>query len=182
MKITRSQLKKLIKEEMNRVNEEDTVAGDAVEGAYPFEGMTVHQIANVLAKFVKGRGADGGLEIEGLDSLRNLRNSVKRRAAAASSSDNPLPGLGVTIHVNHHEPVTSSDGSYTDNTDRTAWASASLDDATRTGAELKDAVAKFNAQNDGKGGQVKHGGNEHFQWTSSDNVTPDPTQGPHAAL
>ena len=39
MKITRSALKNLIKEEMNRINEADgdRVAGDDVEGTYAFE-------------------------------------------------------------------------------------------------------------------------------------------------
>lgn len=201
MKITRSQLKSLIKEEMDRMlefnparlnakmaakaaaaasnedSETDTVAGDAVEGAYPFEGMTVHEVAKVFEALVQGRDKSSGIEIEGLAALRRTHKLARVKARAAAD-DGAATGLGVAINIGHHEPVTSRDGSYTDDTDRTAWATARLDDEARTSDELKSAVAAFNSQNGGKGGQVKKGSQVHFNWTASDNVSPFPQGGP----
>jgi len=180
MKITRSQLKNLIKEEMNRINEAvPTTSGEDVN-QYALEGMTVYEIANAFEALVNNRGSTlSGLNIEGMKGLR----IVYRRSKQARREKGNRP-VQVAIRIGHHNPVYNSrggeGGTYAENTDRTAWATASIyNEIPETEAEsLREVIQNFNSQNDGKGGKVTLGSQDKFHFTASDNKSDHPSGGP----
>jgi hypothetical protein len=177
MKITRSALKSLIKEEMNRIGEAgDRVAGDDPSGMYAFEGMSNDERIAALKALVTGVGDSQGITVEGLDDLQNARRRLKFRR---DKEEKHTPSIGV--NVRHHKPPSSR---YSDSTDRTAWATATFNTKNLPGKfpDIEEAVAAFNSQNGGKGGQVKHGGTDQFNFMSSDEEIPFAKGGPSAWL
>jgi hypothetical protein len=140
--------------------------------------MTVKDVAAAFQALVRNRSDGLGLTIEGLPDLRSRYRSIQRNRREAEKSM-----VQVRINIGHHEPDYNShaggDGSYSDDTDRTAWATATVDNRVSNVIVpgLEDVVNTFNNQNGGKGGQVKQGSQDQFHFTASDNVSEHPLGG-----
>jgi hypothetical protein len=193
MKITRSALKSLIKEEMNRIltvegasgdprnhpgGDGDRVAGDDVAGEYAFEKMEASELSvHALAAY---KGRSDRFKLEGLGGLKiallkagdvrqnNLRDVRGTRFAMSLE--------GRVVHAKTSIPDRLPGNSYreyNDTMDRTGYVQLSVLPANRDATdgspvwseESKAAVVKFNGQNAGLGGILTDNSNGKFNFS-----------------
>ena len=194
MKITRSALKNLIKEEMNRINEEDEktaeeatgdrVAGTDVEGTYAFDGMETRDLDSLATSAFRRRGAQGPrFRVEGLGAVR----TVVKASGDVERNDQRVDDRGTGFRMSlggseHHAKASIPDRlpgksfpDYNDTMDRTGYVQLSVRPDRLDGGKVpvwsdtvKDAVVKFNEQNAGLGGILTDGSNGKFNFRGGD--------------
>ena len=190
MKITRSALKSLIKEEMNRIGEAgDRVAGEDQVGAYAFDGMKAEELSDIARMAYKGRS--DRFNLEGLMELKrellkigDAKRNVPNRASGTLFSMS-LEGSVAHAEVSIPDVIDGeSYPEYNDTMDRTGYVQLSVrpddrdapDGEPLWSEESKRVVDEFNAQNAGLGGILTDKDDGRFNFRQGDG-SPDPKQG-----
>ncbi len=160
MKITRSALKNLIKEEMNRINEATTVKGDdVVKMGDAVSAMSDDDLIPVLSRWIKGGNLTGLEMFDGVGFVKRIsaKNQGTYKARMADGSMIPTLGVQLTvgvfpkgpnepIYVTAEEAITSPTNSRHYEVPQEEWDAAE--------GLVREAIVQFNAQNDGKGSMV----------------------------
>jgi hypothetical protein len=191
MKITRSALKNLIKEEMNRINEAPVVTGDDVVGlGDAVSAMSESDLVPALESWVKGGNLTGLELFDGVGFVKRIDPKMSGTYDERMSRGPMVQSLGVQLQMvypnstNSAVYVTAAESI----TPERRHDSTSEDDWNAAQVEVKVAIEAFNAQNDGKGSLVTvdgesvmtsdsfaRPGDTQKRWTSPDGAQLSPT-------